>query len=405
MPKSDDAPFSDIASIDYPILDSDAHVNEPPHLWQDAVPAKWKERAPKLVKGDAGDFWHFDGGREKWPVGLTAAAGQSVFQMSPTGQTYETMRPGSFDTAARLADMDADGIWAQVLYPSVTLKGAKVYSSERELQLACVRAYNEWIAAFAAPSGGRLLPQAIVPTTGIDDAVAELDYALKNGHRGAVISSFPNGSLFPGEADAAFWNVAQEAGFPIAVHIGSFLRSAPPAAKSGSGSSEGRDDFWKGSLAFVARAAWTKAGGQTLDVACDLLFSGIFQRFPGLKVVLVEANIGWIPTLLEQSDDMFRRYRWWTGAHAEMSEMPSRIFHRNFYATFMVDRSGLELRHRLNVDHLMWSTDYPHSGTDWPDSGVTIERVFRGLPRSEVKKMLHDNCRALYRVDVPDRVV
>lgn len=391
--------FSDVSSIDYPILDADAHVNEPPNLWQDTVPAKWKERAPKLVSGEGGDFWHFDGGKEKWPVGLTATAGQSVFQMHPTGQTYETMRPGSFDTDARLADMDADGIYAQVLYPSVTLKGAKVYSEERELQIACVRAYNDWIAAFAAPSGGRLVPQAIIPTTGLDDAVAELEYAMKNGHHGAVISSFPNGSLAPSPADDPFWARAEEAGFPIAVHIGSFLRQMAPAKPAQ------QQAFWSGSLAFVARAAWVKSGGQTLDVACDLLFSGIFQRFPGVKLVLVEANIGWIPTLLEQSDDMFRRYRWWTGAHAEMSEMPSRIFHRNFYATFMVDRSGLELRHRLNIDHILWSTDYPHSGTDWPDSGVTIERVFRGIPRDEVKKMLHDNCRALYKLDVPDRVV
>lgn len=121
--------------------------------------------------------------------------------------------------------------------------------------------------------------------------------------------------------------------------------------------------------------------------------------------MLVEANIGWIPTLLEQSDDMFRRYRWWTGAHEVMSEMPSRIFHRNFYATFMIDRSGLEMRHRMNVDHLMWSTDYPHSGTDWPNSAATIENLFRGLPQDEVKKMLHDNCKALYRLDVPDQLI
>ncbi len=393
------APFSQLASIDYPILDADAHVNEPPNLWQDAVPAKWKARAPKLVKSDAGDMWHFDGDKEKWPVGLTAAAGQSVFQMRPTGQTYETMRPGSFDTAARLADMDADGIYAQVLYPSVTLKGAKVYSAERELQLACVRAYNEWIAAFAAPARGRLAAQAIIPTTGLDDAVVELDYALKNGHRGAIISSFPSGSLSPSASDAAFWSRAQEAGFPIGVHIGSFMKTAPAAA------GQNAEPSWNASLAFVARAAWAKSGGQTLDVACDLLFSGIFQRFPRLKIVLVEANIGWIPTLLEQSDDMFRRYRWWTGAHEAMSEMPSQIFHRNFYSTFMVDRSGIELRHRLNVDHLLWSTNYPHSGTDWPNSGVTIESIFRGVPQDEVKKMLHDDCKALYRLDVPDRLL
>ena len=121
--------------------------------------------------------------------------------------------------------------------------------------------------------------------------------------------------------------------------------------------------------------------------------------------MLVEANIGWIPTLLEQSDDMFRRYRWWTGAWEQMSELPSQIFARNFWATFMVDRSGIELRHRLNVDHLMWSTDYPHSGTDWPDSTVSIERVFHGVPKAEVRRMLHENCRRLYALDhVPERL-
>ena len=394
-------PFTCVSSIDYPIVDADSHVNEPPNLWQDSVPGKWKERAPKLVHTEKGDLWHFEGGKHTWPVGLTATAGQSYFQFAPMGQTYETMRPGSFDTKARLADMDADGIYAQVLYPSVTLTGARIYSDERELQLACVRAYNEWIESFCKGSGGRLVPQAIMPTTGIDDTLAELDLAMKGAHRGAVLSAFPNGSLQPRAEDEPFWSRAQEARFPIAVHIGSFLKRQPPGGDSGR-----RETFWSGSLAFLSRAAWTKAGGQTLDVACDLLFSGIFQRFPGLRLVLVEANIGWIPTLLEQSDDMFRRYRWWTGAHQEMSQLPSQIFHRNFYATFMVDRAGIELRHRLNLDHIMWSTDYPHSGTDWPNSGVTIERVFHGVPKGEVRRMLRDNCVALYGLDgVPERLI
>jgi predicted TIM-barrel fold metal-dependent hydrolase len=119
--------------------------------------------------------------------------------------------------------------------------------------------------------------------------------------------------------------------------------------------------------------------------------------------VLVEANIGWIPTLLEQSDDMFSRYRWYTEAVDKMNLMPSDIFHRNFYATFMIDTVGVELRHRMNLDHLMWSTDYPHSGSDWPNSRVTILRNFRGVPKAEVKKMLHSNCKELYKLDhVPD---
>ena len=86
-----------------------------------------------------------------------------------------------------------------------------------------------------------------------------------------------------------------------------------------------------------------------------------------------------------------------------MRVTPSRIFHRNFWASFMVDTVGMDLRHRLNVDQIMWSSDYPHTGCDWPNSRITIERNFRGLPAAEVKKMLHDNCKRLYKLDhVPD---
>ncbi len=386
--------FRDAASITYPIIDCDAHVNEPPDLWLERLPSKWKDRAPQVRHDDNGDLWIFDGGREKWPVGLTAVAGLSYFDYKPMGITYASMRPGSFETRARLDDMDADGIYAQILYPSVTLRGARIYSQDRDLQVACVRAYNEWLLEFCEDSGGRLIGQAILPTANLEDAIAELEWALENGHRGCVISSFPNGSLDPKPEDDKFWALAEEAGVPIAVHIGSFVR----------GSLAGRRESWS-SLAFVGMAALTKAGGQTLPVVCDILFSGIFQRFPRLQIVLVESNIGWIPTLLEQSDDMFRRYRWYTGAANEQKEMPSDIFFRNFWASFMVDTVGMDLRHRMNVDHMMWSTDYPHSGSDWPDSRVTIERVFRDVPVDEVKKMLHTNCVELYGLDqIPDRL-
>ena len=386
--------FSGIASIDYPILDSDAHVNEPPDTWQERVPAKLKDRAPKVLHTEHGDMWSFDDGKSMRPVGLTATAGLSYLQFKPAGITYEGMRPGSFDTKARLADMDADGIWLQVLYPSVTLSGAKIYGDESELQIACVRAYNEWLAEFCDGSDGRLVGQGILPTTCVDDAIAEAKHCVELGHRGVVMSAFPNGSLDPAPEDDPFWSFVQDADIPIAAHIGSFVKGVavekPPALDT---------------LAFMGVAGASKAGANTLPVVCDLIFSGIFERFPRLKLLLVEANIGWIPTLLEQVDDMFLRYRWFTNGVEQMRTMPSRIFHRNFWATFMVDTVGMELRHRLNLEHIMWSTDYPHTGTEWPNNRVSIERNFRGVPKDQVKAMLHDNCKALYKLDhVPDTV-
>ena len=385
--------FHEFASIDYPIIDSDAHVNEPPDLWQDRVPARMKDRAPRVVRTDQGDVWNFDDGKGAWPVGLTAIAGRSFLDYRPYGLTYEEIRPGHFETKARLRDMDADGIWAALQYPSITLKGARTYSNDPELQLACVRAYNQWLTEFCDDSDGRLLPLTIIPATGIDDAVAELEWGLKNGHRGAVISMFPNGSHDPQPEDDRFWSFAEEAGIPISVHIGGFMPDDWGPQKT---------TDWH-TLRFIGSACWTKAGGQTLATVCDLLFAGIWDRFPELKIVLVEANIGWIPSLLEQSDDMFSRYRWYTEAVDKMSLIPSQIFHRNFYATFMIDNVGVELRHRMNLSHLMWSSDYPHSGSDWPNSRIVIERNFRGVPQAEVRKMLHENCKDLYKLDyIPD---
>ncbi len=385
--------FHEVASIDYPIIDSDSHVNEPPDLWQERVPARFKDRAPRIVKAEGGDLWNFDDGKGVWPVGLTAVAGMSYLDFRPYGLSYDTLRPGSFRTEDRLRDMDADGIYAALHYPSVTLKGARTYSDDRELQLVCVRAYNEWLAEFCEGSDGRILGLGLIPTSGLDDAIAELEWSIKSGHKGVVISSFPNGSLDPLAEDDRFWGLAEEAGVPVSVHIGSFM----PEGWGPKGTPD-----WK-TLRFIGSACWTKAGGQTLGVVCDLIFAGIWERFPALKLVLVEANIGWIPTLLEQSDDMFSRYRWYTEAVDKMNLMPSDIFHRNFYATFMIDTVGVELRHRMTLDHLMWSTDYPHSGSDWPNSRVTILRNFRGVPKAEVKKMLHSNCKELYKLDhVPE---
>ena len=383
--------FQDAGSIDYPILDCDAHVNEPPDTWTTRVPSKLRDRAPKVLHRDDGDYWSFNDGETIRAVGLTAVAGRSFTEYSPSGGSYASMRPGSFDTKARLADMDLDGIHLQVLYPSVTLFGAKVYGADRELQVACVRAYNDWLTEFCAPSDGRLIAQAILPTTGVQDAIDEAERAIGMDHRGVVISAFPNGSLTPSPEDAPFWNFVQETGTPVAVHIGSFVPSiGAPGSKAPSVAMNDRE--------LMGAAGAAKSGSHALPVVCNLLYSRVFEEFPDVSLMLVESNIGWIPTVLEQNDDMFHRFRFFANGD-DMRLTPSQIFHRNFWASFMVDTVGIDLRHRLNLDHIMWSSDYPHSGSDWPNSRVTIERNFRGVPKDQVKKMLHDNCKHLYRLD------
>ena len=396
MPDKSDL-FYDFRSIDYPVIDADAHVQEPVDLWTSDAPPSLKGRVPRVTHSEHGDFWLFDENKPPEAVSFTVSAGKSYLDYYPTGGTYETIRPGTWQRDARLADMEIDGIYAQVLYPSVTLKGAGTYSDDRELQRYCVRRYNEWLAQdFCRDTSGRLIAQAIIPTTGLDDALNELDWALQNGHRGAVISRMPSGAYEFRAEDEPFFARCCEANMPVVIHIGSFLRSR------GGGGPGKSPDFRN--LAFLGAAGAIKAGSHTLPVASDLIFSGMFNKFPELKIVLVEANIGWIPTLLEQCDDMFYRYRFFTEACGKMA-MPSEVFHRHFWATFLIDTVGMDLRHRLNTDQIMWSTDYPHTASNWPNSRQVIDRQFHGLPKDEVRKFLHTNCKNLYGLDhIPDRL-
>jgi predicted TIM-barrel fold metal-dependent hydrolase len=383
------SPFLSIADLGVPIVDADAHVNEPPELWHERVPAKWRDRAPRVARADAGgDQWVFDDGAATRPVGLSATAGRHVVDFRAEGLGYADMRPGNFDPKARLADLDADGIAAQVLYPSVTLEGARVCGREPELQRCCVRAYNEWLAEFCDDTGGRLAGLAVMPTTGVDDALAELDAALALGHHGFLLSAFPNGSRAPEPDDERFWGAVEASGLPAAVHLGSFV--APRATS------------WPDTraLSFLAVAGAAKAGGHAIELASTLLFAGVFERCPDLRVLLVEAGIGWIPTALEQLDAMFLRYRFVGEAADRMHALPSELFRRHCWATFIVDRVGLEQLDRQHVGHVCWSTDYPHDTCDWPNSRVSLEHQFRGLPLDAVRAMVSANAAELYRLDV-----
>jgi len=296
--------FTDVRSIDCPIIDADGHVQEPADLWVSRAPARLKDRVPRVQHTEQGDFWQFDEGKPPEPVGLTVAAGLSFLDFFPFGATYETMRPGMNQPGPRLEDLDIDGIYAQVLYPSVTLKGASTYTDDPELQRFCVRAYNEWLSEFCAGSNGRLIPQAIIPTTGLDDAVAELEWAIKNDHRGAVISRMPGGDFDFTPDDDRFFEIASEAQIPLVVHIGSFMRPSLLESRPGGSFTD---------LAFLGGVGATKAGSYTIPVTTDLLFSGLFDRFPEFNVRSWSRILGGSrhcskrPTICSRGTDSSRR--------------------------------------------------------------------------------------------------
>src|SRR5262249_37067986 len=154
---------------------------------------------------DKGDYWIFDNGKSKTSLGSRASAGLSFVNYSLEGVRYETMRPGAWNLEDRCRDMDADGIFAQVLYPGMGQTAMMAYADDRTMHMAVVRAYNEWVAELAASSGGRLIPLPMLPVTGVDDAIEELRWSNDRGHIGGIIARMPNGGFDPLPEDDRFW--------------------------------------------------------------------------------------------------------------------------------------------------------------------------------------------------------
>jgi predicted TIM-barrel fold metal-dependent hydrolase len=329
------------------------------------------------------DAWVFeDGERVSAMVALQSTPGISPVNWRLQGMTYDQVRPGAYDAKARLEDMTTDMIYAQVLHPSIAVAGASTFSgTDRELQLACVVAYNEWLAEYCSADPGRLVGMAMMPTTGVDDALAELKRTYDvPGLHGALLGAYPNGSLIPLPDDDRFWAAAQEMNEPVVIHL---------SLVSGE-DGEGSGNFYELSKPLIlARINLERSARGIMQALGEIILSGIPERFPSLRIIGTETGIGWIPYFMEQLDDNFLRHRFW--ADTDLTMLPSEYFRRQCFSTFQVDSYGVRNRDHM-LYNIMWSTDYPHSGADWPNSVVTLERNLVGVPDNERELILRENC-------------
>ena len=376
------------------LYDADAHVVEPPNLWQERVPARLRDLAPKVVQKDADtEAWCFEDGKRLVAVNmLLSTPGVSPVHWTLAGTKYERMRPGSHDPHARLADMDVDMIDAQVLHPSIALGGSATYSETNlELQRVCAAAYNDWLSEFCSADPKRLAGLAMIPMTSLDDAIAELERTRSlPGLHGALLGAFPNGSQNPLPEDDRFWAAAQDLDQPAVIHV-----------SLGGGDGEGSDavetvfSLPTPSL-ILARINLERSARGIMEALSQIILTGVLERFPKLRVIGTETGIGWIPYFLEQTDDNYLRHRFW--AKSELRMLPSEYFRRQCFSTFQVDTVGVRNRSSM-LDNIMWSSDYPHSGADWPNSVVTVERNLAGVPPDEREQILATNCQRAFGLD------
>jgi len=394
------------------IVDADTHVLEPPDLWTTWLPARHLDKAPKLVKDEeGGDAWLFAGASDPDPIGLVATPGKAYDEFRWTGVTYDEARPGCYEGAERLKDMDLDGVDACLVFAPQRTIGHFLGDPDDEFVRAGIDAYNAFLAEqFCAPDPARLVGLAQMPSTGIDDSVDYLRKSTAAGFKGVVISNWPSGEDSLSDADDPFWAAAEDAQIPVAIHINVISRqarqasrkpatSAPSGTGAGSAASEdsSRNAIYGGKSARAnAKAVGGLAGvfSTVPDTVAQLIFTGVFERFPTLGIVLVETGVGWIAHFIEQMDDRYWRNRSW--GDIPISQPPSFYWRRNLSATFITDRTGIATRHAVGVGNMMWSTDYPHHGNDWPYSRKVINETMGHIPADERARITGGNATRIF---------
>ena len=357
----------------YRLISADSHVNEPPDLWTARVPAAMRDRAPRIEHFAEGDAWVIEGVKDPINFGMNACAGLAPEEMRGWCR-FEEIRHGGYDPAARLAEMDADSVDAEVLYPTPRLSQAIFANADAEYHLAMVRAYNDWISEFAQYAPERFGALTMLPNIGIDAALAEIDRVLdRRGVRGVVMGRYPNGSLEIMPEDEKVFGALAERGVPLSIHVS--LAAGMPASHRAKLPGYGR--FYDAPNRMI-----------------ELVFSGLFDRYPTLNVFFAEVDFGWLPYVKEQIDNNYQRLDPLSQFGLQM--LPSEYIEKHFHFGFMTDTFGIQHRDYVGSERILWSNDYPHISADWPNSWRTIQAAFSGVPTAERHLILAGNAQRLF---------
>jgi uncharacterized protein len=378
------------------IIDADSHITEPRDVWTTRVPAKYRDAVPHVVRQGTADTWVLNDQRLA-PVGVTAPAGWPTFPPEYP-QTYEDCHPGAYQAEARLRYMDEAGIWAQVLYPNVGGFGSENFlrMQDEELKLICVSAYNDFLLEWASADRRRLLPIVATPFWDIDATVRELERSLNTGARGILFTGEPQRYGLPVLGDPHWdplWDIAQNANVPIHFHIGN-------AGETLELSTPDRYKYHgiNGSQAYTAVALFMKNGVQ----CCDVITSGVLNRYRDLKFVSVESGIGWLPFMLEAADYS------WLGAfrpgrqRTEEDILPSDLFRQSVYVTYWFE--SVAPKHFLDlvpIDNVLFETDFPHTTCLFGNIQETIDAGLGHVTKTVRRKILWENAAKLYQIEEP----
>lgn len=389
------------------IVDLDAHLVEPPDVWSSRLPARYREIGPHVKYLPAGNpkldgsmyieapgtdgppvAWWFYEDKPYSVKRLIAAAGYPADEVTLTSINFDEMRPGCWQPNERLRDMDLNHVEAQMSFPNYPRFCGQIFlwGKDKELAKLCVEAYNDFMVEEWCGAGeGRLIPLCLVPLWDVELAAAEVRRNAARGVRAVAFTELPSyldlPSIYTGYWDP-FFRACEETRTVISMHIGSGTKTPQSAP--------GAPEAVQAAIIF----------GNSVASIADFLFSGVLARFPNLKLMFAEAQIGWIPYLLERCDDVWDTHRGWSHSHQFIDEPPSTYYYRNVVSCFFKDPVGVALLDRVGEDNVVFETDYPHQDGTWPNSRQAAADQFGHLDQRLIDKIARGNAIDLLGLDL-----
>jgi len=386
-------PEPDKAHRPFPFISVDDHIVEPKTTFEGRMPAKFADRAPRVVTRNGADFWVYEN-TEIPNVGFNAVVGRPVDEWGFEPTRFEDMRRGAWDIDHRVKDMDLSGVYASLSFPSFLpgFAGQRLQLSTKdpELALATTRAWNDWhIEEWAGPYPDRIIPCQLPYFLDPEVGAQEIYRNAERGFKAVTFSEGPHALGLP-SVHSGYWDpimrACEETDTVVNLHIGS-------SSTSPSTSDDAPPDV-VGVLFF----------GYAMFSTVDWLFSKIPVRFPKIKIAMSEGGIGWVPPLLDRLDHM-ASYSSMYGTWEGIDISPAEVLKRNFYFCAVEDPSSFILRDRIGVDHILLEEDYPHCDSSWPNTMKTVEEEIGSLPAEDVRKLAWENASKLYRHPVPQTVI
>ena len=377
------------------VISSDSHVFEPTDLWTTRIEAKFRDRAPHVVKGEDHDRWHLDPGKTTSFGQATQTGNRFTDPSTITLLGYMDDVPmGAYEPAQHVEDMKLDGVDGEVVFPTVGLGMYRV--KDGELLSAIFRAYNSWLADFCSYKPDQIKGIAMINVDDVKEAVDELTRSRKMGLVGAMISTAPNQDPtdYSGYEDPKYeplWAAANDLNMALHLHVGCvrFDRQLKWDNSAATDYTEGVNKLtWI--CHEVTREQWVKRA------AAAMIFTGVFERYPKLQVGIVEHELSWIPHFLWMMDSVYKERQMFVSYRFKNDMLPTDIFHRNFFAGFQEDDAGVRLRDIIGVDNLLWGNDYPHSESTFPRSLEILDQILAGVPEDERAKIVGQNAARIY---------